>query len=226
MLDRVAPARCVRIAVPAYTGLCQDTHESLIRGAQALKDAGIDLQDLDVLGGHCYVDRARCILVRNFLKSDATDLIFIDADVGFEPDSLVRLCEATRPVVAGIYPKKQEPADWPVTPLHREIWSDGEGLIACHMVPTGFLRINRAVFEAIPVPTFADPDGEAPAHFKTEVRDGLYWGEDVEFCRLVREAGIPIHAFAEMDFRHVAGDGRVWRGNWGQWLRSQIKDAA
>lgn len=226
MLDRVAPARSVRIAVPAYAGLCQETTDSIIRGAQALKDAGIELQDVDALGGHCYVDRARCILVRNFLRSGATDMVFIDADVGFEPDSLVRLCEATSPVVAGIYPKKIEPIDWPVTPLAGEIWADAAGLIECHMVPTGFLRINRAVFEAIKVPTFADPDGAAPAHFKTEVRDGQYWGEDVEFCRLVREAGIPIKAFAEMDFRHIAGDGRVYRGNWGQWLKSQIKEAA
>lgn len=226
MITRVEPARSVRIAVPAYAGLCEDTRDSIFRGAQALKDEGIELQDVDVLGGHCYVDRVRCLLVRNFLASDATDLVFIDADVGFEPDSLVRLCTATSPVVAGIYPKKIEPAEWPVTTPQGEIWADRNGLIECHMVPTGFLRINRAVFEAIKVPTFADIDGDAPAHFKTEVRDGQYWGEDVEFCRLVREAGIPIKAFAEMDFRHVANDGRVYRGNWGQWLRSQMREAA
>jgi hypothetical protein len=33
-------------------------------------------------------------------------------------------------------------------------------------------------------------------------------------------------AFAEMDFRHVASDGRVYVGNWGTWMRSQLKEAA
>lgn len=222
---RVEPARSVRIAVPAYTGLCRDTADSILAGAAALRDAGIELQDLDVLGGCCYVDRARCILVRNFLRSSATDLVFIDADVGFSPADLVRLCTATSPVVAGIYPKKMEPAEWPVETIGREIWADKDGLIACRFVPTGFLRINRAVFDAIKVPTFCDPDGDVPAHFKTEVRDGFYWGEDVEFCRLCREAGIMVKAFAEMELRHSSAD-RTYTGSWGAHLRERMKEVA
>jgi hypothetical protein len=52
----------------------------------------------------------------------------------------VRLCEATRPVVAGIYPKKVIPPEWPVMVAHEQIWADSDGLIECGVVPTGFLR--------------------------------------------------------------------------------------
>ncbi len=222
---RVAPARTVRIAVPAYADICEDTKQSIIDGCLALVNAGVEIEDVDVLAG-TYIDRARSILVDRFLKGDADDLVFIDADVGFEPESLVRLVSSTWPIVGGVYPKKVEPPEWPVGLHPGEIWADRAGLVDVWMVPTGFMRINRAAFGQITVPTFADPSGQIGAYFKTEIRDGRYWGEDVEFCRLAREAGIPIRAIAEMDFRHVAQDGRVYRGNWGAWLKQQMKEAA
>jgi len=230
MRDRVAPARSVRIAVPAYTDLSRDTEDSVMRGCKAVVDAGIEIQDFDALPG-TYIDRARCVLVANFLNSGADDLVFIDADVGFEPDSLVRLCQATRPVVAGIYPKKMEPREWPVAPLSEEVWSDRDGLVECTMVPTGFLRIHRSVFEALTVAHFHDRiGGQIGAYFKTDIRDGQYWGEDVEFCRLVREAGGHIYAFADMFMRHTHDPGgrneRVYSGSWGPWLREQMREAA
>lgn len=224
---RVAPARSVRIAVPAYSGaLAKETQRSIVEGLKALKAEGIEVDAFDLLPGCCYLDHARNILVARFLRGAATDLLFIDADVGFGPEDLLRLCAATRPMVAGIYPKKTEPPEWPVSVSGEEIWADGDGLIDCWMVPTGFLRINRAVFEAIDAPAYeSDANGTLQAFFKTDIR-GTYWGEDVEFCRLVREAGIPIKAFAEMDFQHVDNDGRVYSGNWGRWLKSQMKEAA
>lgn len=230
MRDRVEPARSVRIAVPAYTGLSRDTEDSVMRGCKALVETGIEIQNLDVLPS-TYIDRGRCILVANFLTSTADDLVFIDADVGFEADSLVRLCQATRPVVAGIYPKKMEPREWPVTAMAEEVWSDRDGLVPCRMVPTGFMRIHRSVFEALNVPHFHDRDGgRIGAYFKTEIRDGQYWGEDVEFCRLVREAGGQPYAFADMYFRHTHDPGgpneKVYSGSWGPWLREQMREAA
>lgn len=223
---RVEPARSVRIAVPAYDAFTDETQRSLAAGLLALDARGIKIEEVDVLRGCCYIDLARNILVSRFLRGTATDLIFLDADVGFEPESLVRLCEATRPVVAGIYPKKSETPEWPVMVANSPIWADGDGLIECGVVPTGFLRINRAVFEALDVPEFQSPDGQVRAFFLTGVHHNTYWGEDVEFCRLLREAGIPIMAFAEMDFRHVHSSGRVYHGNWGEWMKSQIKEAA
>ena len=207
---RVEPARSVRIAVPAYDAFTDESQRSVAAGILALDAKGIKVEAVDVLRGCCYVDLARNILAGNFLRGTATDFVFIDADVGFEAESLVRLCEATRPMVAGIYPKKVVPPQWPVMVAHEQIWADSDGFIECGVVPTGF----------------TSPEGQVGAYFQTAVRDNVFWGEDVEFCRLVREAGIPIMAFAEMDFRHVASDGRVYRGSWGEWLRSQMKEAA
>lgn len=224
---RVGPARSVRIAVPAYTpeSYVDDAQRSLAAGVMALDAAGIKVEDVDVLQGCCYLDHVRNVLAGRFMRGKATDMIFLDGDVGFEPDSLLRLCQSTQPLVAGIYPKKKDPVEWPVTPTPGPMWSDAEGLIDCQMVPTGFMRINRIVFETIDAPTYAHEDGPLKAYFKTEVRDGDYWGEDVEFCRLWREAGGKVKAFAEMELRHTSPT-KTYTGNWGAWLREQIKEAA
>lgn len=223
---RVAPARSVRIAIPTYSGdLFPEAQRSLMAGLLCLKDVGIEVEEVDILSGCCYLDHARNLLVGRFLRGKATDMIFLDADVGFDGPSLLKLCQQTRPLVAGIYPKKVDPPEYPVGVLGGEVWADREGLVDCWMAPTGFMRINRAVFDGLTVPHYKHPDGQIGAYFKCEVRDGIYWGEDVEFCRLVREAGGHVWAFAEMDFTHSSPT-KVHRGNWGQHLLSQLKDAA
>lgn len=222
---RVPPAQRVRFAVPAYAGIEKDTRDSIIEGAKALAAAGIEIDDADGVGGCCYIDYARNALVERFLRGKATDLVFIDSDVGFDPEALVRLCQATRPLVAGVYPKKCDPPQWPVRTPPGEIWSDADGLVACEFAPTGFMRINRAVFGQLTVPMYLAPEFDTPigAYFQCVVKNGEYIGEDVEFCRRWQRAGGTVYAFADMELRHT-GAGRTWRGNWGTWLRSQMPE--
>lgn len=227
---RVGAARSVRISVPSYTGAPTEIMQrSLADGLMALKGADIHVEEVDILQGCCYLDHSRNVLTDRFLRGKASDMIFLDADVGFEGASLLRLCEATRPLVAGIYPKKTATPEYPVQLPAGEIWADDDGLVECLMVPTGFMRIHRSVFDALTVERYAHLDGMIGAYFQCVVRDGTYWGEDVEFCRRVRDAGIPIHAIAEMDFEHVAiyeTGQTIYRGNWGRHLLSQLKEAA
>ena len=56
------------------------------------------------------VERARNILTANFLESDCTHLLFIDADIGFSAEDVARIASHDQPVVGGMYPlKNMEP---------------------------------------------------------------------------------------------------------------------
>lgn len=224
---RVEPARSVRIAVPAYTDITQETQRSLFQGVKALTEAGIEVEDLDMYSC-CYIDYGRNILAARFLRGKATDMVFIDGDMGFEPQELVRLCQSDRPLVAGIYRKKMDKVEYVVAPIGTD--PDADGYVDCHWLPTGFMRINRSVFEGLTVPRYADSAGEAvDGYFLCQVRDGAYRGEDVEFCRLVREAGGQCSAFLDMRLRHVAiedGKEHAYAGNWGHHLRERMQAAA
>ena len=66
----------------------------------------VQLRDGDAL-----ITRARANLVSAFLDDPtATHLLFVDGDIGFEPDQILRLLSCGGDVVAGVYPIKR--IDW------------------------------------------------------------------------------------------------------------------
>ena len=61
--------------------------------------------------GDALITRARASLVSQFLDDPAaTHLLFIDADIGFEPEQVLRLIECGADMCAAIYPIKR--IDW------------------------------------------------------------------------------------------------------------------
>lgn len=103
-------ADSIFLATPCYGG---NVHIHFMRSVLDLQavcaEQGVGLH-VELRGGDSLIPRARAILAAQFLASDATHLMFIDADIGFRPESVLRLLEARRPVVGGVYPLKQ--IDW------------------------------------------------------------------------------------------------------------------
>jgi hypothetical protein len=65
----------------------------------------IDIK-LDFIGNESLVERARNLLVARFLRSDSTHLLFIDADIGFDPQAVFRLLDFDKDITTAVYPKK------------------------------------------------------------------------------------------------------------------------
>ena len=53
------------------------------------------------------IQRARNALTLAFLKTNATHMMFIDADIRFNPMDIFPMIEADRDILCGIYPKKE-----------------------------------------------------------------------------------------------------------------------
>lgn len=117
-------------------------------------------------GGDSLIPRARNSMVAEFMATEGyTHLLWLDADIGFEPTAVFRLLQADRDVVAGIYPMKT--IAWPETiPAHMtkaefdarytrypfnpkdgQLQADPDGFAEVMDAPTGLMMIKREVFD-------------------------------------------------------------------------------
>ncbi len=216
-LLRCQPARHIYIAIPTYDSkLLSDTAMTLIDALPKLAMAGITV-DMKIIEGICYVDLARNELVKNFLESKATDLIFIDSDVSFRTETIARLCSSNRPLTAAVYPKKDDEEKYPIELLGKPI--DSEGLLEVAWAPTGMMRINRVVFDALR-PTVKEYKGRGAllqhAYFECVIRES-YYGEDIEFCRRWKEIGGKIWVYPDETLGHTGP--KTWIGNLSEAMR-------
>jgi hypothetical protein len=97
---------------------------SIIKLMHYAGGAGFDVT-LALLGYDSLIPRARSTLVGTFLDNPAsTHLLFIDADIGFEPEQVHRLLSFDKDFTAAAYPLKA--LDWQSLPEH--VTRDGEPL--------------------------------------------------------------------------------------------------
>jgi hypothetical protein len=83
---------------------------SLLALQDACRERGIGLH-VEMMGGDALISRARARLAAQFLAhAHATHLLFVDADIGFSPQTAFRLLEAKKEVIAAVYPLKR--IDW------------------------------------------------------------------------------------------------------------------
>ena len=95
------------IASPMYGGLCYGYYtQSLLTLQNSLRENKIDTA-VSFLFNESLIQRARNALAHNFLKTDFTHLMFIDADIRFNPADILPMILADKPIICGIYPKKE-----------------------------------------------------------------------------------------------------------------------
>lgn len=153
----------IHLATPCYGGLVTQIYmQSVLRLMQHAAQSGFDLS-LSMLGNDSLITRSRATLLARFLDlPEATHLLFIDADIGFDPLQVERMLNADRDVAGGIYPLKCQ--DWNHAAVARAAAGephdsaalsyvglpeagaapDEAGFVRATYAGTGFLMIKRA----------------------------------------------------------------------------------
>lgn len=99
------------VATPMYGGVCAGMYcRSMLDLSAKCAAYGIPLQ-VYYLFNESLITRARNYIVDEFMRSGATHLMFIDSDIGFNPDDVIALLalqtdESPYDVIGGAYPKK------------------------------------------------------------------------------------------------------------------------
>ena len=98
----------VFIATPMYGGMCTGYFtQSLLTAAGVLRQHDYDMS-FSCMFNESLIQRGRNALAHGFMqKPEATHLMFIDADIRFNPADIVKMVEADVDVICGMYPKKE-----------------------------------------------------------------------------------------------------------------------
>ena len=168
------------------------------------------------------ISRARNAAVAHFLQDkESTHLLFIDSDIIYEPEDVIKLIESKKDVVGGMYPKKYikwehikknpdaERVDFPVgTSIINK-----DGFIETKYAPTGFLLISKnainKLIKAHPELKYQnDIDGYGYGEgfynlFNAGVRNGVYESEDWGFSSLWRNLKEKVYIHPEVNLKHV-----------------------
>ena len=189
----------VHICMPCYGGmLTESTFMSYIKWSNTCRQLGLDWT-IETMTNESLISRARNTLVAKFLNTpQSTHLMFVDADIGWEPWHLLVLLNADKDVIGGLYPMKTMPVKWVVNGF------DGakeEGhLQEVSKTGTGFMLIKRHVFEKLQAHPAVKPfnndiglpkelDQHRRTYYDTAVRENRYYSEDWTFCENWRDFG-------------------------------------
>jgi hypothetical protein len=200
------------VIVPTYGGLDPDCDT----GLRALEAARIPVWRA---GGFAAIDQARSQLATDALSQGFDEIMWIDADIVFDPLDVERLRAHDRSLVAGVYAKKSTRA----LALHIEpgttamTLGEGGGLVPVRYVGTGFMYTRRSLYDAMAkeLPVCNQRFGKitVPYFLPMVVEDEAgpwYLGEDYAFCERARRLGVPILVDTRLRLWHAGRHAFGW----------------
>lgn len=210
----------VFVAVPAFGHqVNSQTTTSLVALTKELSERGI-------FGGFSALSFPDLVDLRNVFLSvfyealDATHMLFVDADMQFEPELVRDMLLADKPLVGCLYRTKRLPGSWVGSALTPEKLPEGN-LLELEGIGCGVMLIRRDcianMIEAGMVEVQTDLRGTAlvnllePHGVKRLIRgfdkvvtsDGRHLSEDFSFCHRQRSAGGKVYAVINHTIAHL-----------------------
>ena len=208
----------ILIGLPCYGGVVSDkTTNALFKLGKQFVRNNID-HGILTLANESLISRGRSRIANFFINNtDFEYLFFLDSDVGFEADDVLKLLNHNKEMVCGAYPMKTIPLKWNFTitePKQRE----GD-LVAIDKIGIGFSLIHRNVFIRIAkqypelkyVPTNestthnpTEQEFNNSYHYFHEMRQGdIYLPEDLSFFTRARNVGMQAWMDTSINLCHV-----------------------
>jgi glycosyltransferase involved in cell wall biosynthesis len=224
----------VFLSTPCYGGLCLEQYATSILKLQVLLAQKNIQFYIDTTENESLVHRARNVSVGRFMqKSDADYFMFVDADIEFDPDAVVRLIESGHDISVACYPKKC--VFWDQAKNAVEAGDDRNmAMLSASLVvnfgaqsrkiengfieildgPTGFMLIKREVFEKMEkhFPELLCKNDHQNRDFDEyyavfdcmiDPESKRYLSEDYAFCRRWQQMGGKIYADVQTVLGHV-----------------------
>ena len=208
----------ILIGLPCYGGVVSDkTTNALFKLGKQFVRNNID-HGILTLANESLISRGRSRIANFFINNtDFEYLFFLDSDVGFEADDVLKLLNHNKEMVCGAYPMKTIPLKWNFT-LTQPQQREGD-LVAIDKIGIGFSLIHRNVFIRIAkqypelkyIPTNestthnpTEQEFNNSYHYFHEMRQGdIYLPEDLSFFTRARSIGMQAWMDTSINLCHV-----------------------
>ena len=144
-------------------------------------------------------------------------LFFLDSDIGFDPNDVLKLLSHKKELVSGAYPMKSIPLEWNFS--LSENGKRENDLVAIDRIGIGFTLIHRKVFESI-IEKYGNELKFIPSQTKTEVitnkelnnsyhffselkYQNTYLPEDLSFFTRAKDCGFQPWMDVSINLSHV-----------------------
>jgi hypothetical protein len=174
-----------------------------------------------------YISAARANMTRAALDVDPTAIVYLDYDLSWRPQDLLKLLETEGDVVAGTYRCKIDDEQYmgtiESTPEGRPLCRH-DGSISAMLIPAGFLKLSLGAVDkfmvAYPELCYGPMYHLAIDLFNHGVRDRIWWGEDYSFSRRWKDKCGDIWIVPDLSIDHHA-NGTIYKGNFHEFLLRQ-----
>lgn len=156
--------------------------------------------------GGTYIHSARRKILRMCMDQKCTHILWLDSDMRFPQDTLVRLLNHQKDLVGINYANRIFPTGFVAfkklddeVSIRLETLPESTGLVEVDALGFGALLMTQAVFKVLP------PLDEDPWFTYDWKQGGIEVGEDVHFCKLVKRRGITLYVDQDLskDCGHV-----------------------
>ena len=214
---RVAIATPVKNIYAAISPLYNESLADTIKIGQANNIDIFPLYQDDSL-----IQRARNYLMSIVVKFNLDDLVWIDADMGWNPKDFFKLLSCPVDVVGGTYRKGTMEEAYTVQVYGDTIKTDPKiGLLIVDGLGTGFLRFSKQAFMALWDASKPYTDGKNSSRWCFELTDenGELAGEDIGVCHKLEKLGFKIYLDPNIVLAHVRPF--IFKGSFADWLKKQ-----
>jgi hypothetical protein len=191
------------VATPCTTGKVYAEYTScLVDSIKLCALNGIDLCPV-FLGNESIIQIARNDLI-NIAYHAGVDLIWIDYDMTWNPEWIVKLLSSKEDVVAGTARKKTDLEETYAVKLNDFTLHDN-GYMKCQGIGTAFMKMSsravRSVCEASE--SFTHHGKECRAVFDCKIVDGDFRSEEIVLCDKLKSLGFDIWLDPQMTCGHI-----------------------
>lgn len=223
MLDPADPSLIppnILFLLPCYGGqITEACFYSFLKFSQYAIDHGIEF----LVATHTHaslISLGRSIMLSQAVQDapDWTHVMWVDADIQWEPTDLMRLLIEDKDIIGGYYPYKNLPLRQASSPTAIEGGEETESIVETYYVATGFMLVKRHVCEAMMehyapelkfrYATRQHQDRKFVDLFAPIIdhdNNDLYLSEDYAFCKRANQLGFKSYMCKQVQLGHAMG---------------------